>query len=94
MISLMRWAGDRSRTEWTVRSNTDQASLWKQMTTLVAGNLSKYRPGSLHLLDTHQIAQLIATNVSRHYLLGLISFIRAYVLTHSHNNSTDVITET
>ena len=36
-------------TEWTVLSSTDQASLWKQMMTLVDGRLSKYRPGSLHL---------------------------------------------
>ena len=53
MTCLMRWAGDRSRTECTVRSNTDHASLWKQITTLVAGKLSKYRPGSLHLLDNN-----------------------------------------
>jgi hypothetical protein len=48
-ISLRRWGGDRSITEWTVRKRTDHASLWKHITTLVAGSVDKYRPGSLHL---------------------------------------------
>ena len=38
MISFSRWLGDLSRTEWTVRSKMDQASLWKQMITLVEGS--------------------------------------------------------
>ena len=38
MISFSRWLGDLSRTEWTVRSKIDQASLWKQMITLVEGS--------------------------------------------------------
>jgi hypothetical protein len=37
MISWISWWGERSRTEWTVRRRTDQASLWKQMMTLVVG---------------------------------------------------------
>ena len=39
-----------SRMLWTVRSRTDQASLWKQTTTEVAGSCctALYRSGALH----------------------------------------------
>ena len=49
MISLSRWLGDLSITECTVRSRMDQASLWKQMMTLVEGRFFPYRLGALHL---------------------------------------------
>lgn len=42
MISLRRCGGERSRMLCTVRSKTDQASLWKHTTTLVSGRLSRY----------------------------------------------------
>jgi hypothetical protein len=41
MISFSRWGGERSSTECTVRRSTDQASLWKQMITAVAGRRSE-----------------------------------------------------
>ena len=49
IISVKRWAGERSKIEWTVRNNTDQASLWKHTITDVEGKFSRYRPGALHL---------------------------------------------
>ena len=49
MISLSRWLGDLSSTEWTVRNRMDHASLWKQMMTLVEGSFFPYRLGALHL---------------------------------------------
>ena len=49
MISSRRCAGERSSTECTVRSRMDQASLWKQMITLVDGRFFPYRLGALHL---------------------------------------------
>ena len=49
MISLSRWLGDLSSTEWTVRNRMDHASLWKQMMTLVEGRFFPYRLGALHL---------------------------------------------
>jgi len=49
MISCMRCSGDLSSTECTVRNNTDQASLWKQIITAVGGRSFKYLPDSLHL---------------------------------------------
>ena len=48
-ISWMRCRGDRSMTEWTVLSRVDQASLWKQMITLVFGRFFMKRSGALHL---------------------------------------------
>lgn len=45
----IRWAGERSSTECTVRSSTVHASLWKQMITSVGGRSSRYLLGSLHL---------------------------------------------
>jgi hypothetical protein len=47
MISWMSDSGERLRTEWTVRSRTDQASLWKQMMTLVEGREEVDRNRSL-----------------------------------------------
>jgi hypothetical protein len=38
--SSIRFAGDRNSTEWTVRSNGDQPSLWKTMTTDAFCNFS------------------------------------------------------
>ena len=38
MISLTSCGGDRFSTEWTVRSNVVQASLWKIIITLALGN--------------------------------------------------------
>lgn len=55
MIRPIKWTGDRSNTEWTVRSNTDHASLWKQIITSVDGKSSKKRPPSLHLRNRDQI---------------------------------------
>ena len=49
IISLTKWVGDRSMTEWTVRNRVDQASLWKQIITLVVGSSDKKRSGALHL---------------------------------------------
>lgn len=49
MISFIKWDGDLSKTECTVLSSTDHASLWKHITTAVWGRSSKYRPGCLHL---------------------------------------------
>lgn len=49
IISFRRWLGDRSITEWTVRSKMDQASLWKQIMTDVDGRSDKKRFGALHL---------------------------------------------
>ena len=43
MTCLRRCSGERSITECTVRSSTDQASLWKQMMTAVSGSLALYR---------------------------------------------------
>lgn len=37
----MRWDGDLSNTECTVLNRTDQASLWKHITTDVCGRSSK-----------------------------------------------------
>ncbi len=54
MISLSRCLGDRSMTECTVRSRIDQASLWKQMITLVVGRFVRNRPGALHLHGQNQ----------------------------------------
>ena len=49
MISLSRWPGLLSMTEWTVRRRTLHASLWKQMITDVSGRSERKRPGDLHL---------------------------------------------
>ena len=51
MISLTRCVGDLSSTEWTVLSRVLQASLWKQMITLVVGKSDRKRPGTLHLIN-------------------------------------------
>ena len=48
MISLTRWVGERSSTEWTVLNRVLQASLWKQIITLVVGKSDRKRPGALH----------------------------------------------
>lgn len=47
--SSIKFAGDLSRTEWTVLSRTDQASLWKQMITDVLGRSSENLSLFLHL---------------------------------------------
>jgi hypothetical protein len=51
MTSVMSSDGDLSRTEWTDRSSTDHASLWKQIITDVGGMLETagYRSSDLHL---------------------------------------------
>ena len=56
IISLTKWVGDRSMTEWTVRNRVDQASLWKQIITLVVGSSDKKRSGALHLKLTRHYA--------------------------------------
>lgn len=37
IISCIRFGGERFKILWTVRSKTDQASLWRQIITLVLG---------------------------------------------------------
>lgn len=47
-ISSMRWGGERSKTERTVRYSVDRASLWKQIITVVEGKFWGYvRPWQL-----------------------------------------------
>lgn len=49
ITSCIRWSGDLSKTEWTVLTSTDHASLWKHIITAVGGRSVKYLFGSLHL---------------------------------------------
>lgn len=49
ITSCIRWSGDLSKTEWTVLTSTDHASLWKHIITAVGGSSVKYLFGSLHL---------------------------------------------
>ena len=45
-------------TECTVLNSVDQASLWKQMMTDVAGRCEPNRPGSLHLSENESVSIL------------------------------------
>ena len=49
IISLMSSGGERFTTEWTERSKTDQASLWKIIIIEALGKFVRNLPGSLHL---------------------------------------------
>ena len=70
-MSFSRCLGDLSRTECTVLSSVDQASLWKQIMTEVEGRSLMKRSGALHLgVEKGKELEDLAQNAETTYFLG------------------------